>query len=130
MQRFLRLPFELRLGKNRIKEHTMYIGMKAPRTKVKFKLGKCSTVQAKQGNASPPEYVWAGLREAAFSPYKAASPGRNGSEVATSLMSGEQNRTNYIRISRPRTPSLTANHAEAVIPLYAEQCLELEIEES
>jgi hypothetical protein len=55
MQRFLRLPFELRLGKNRIKEHTVYIGMKAPRTKVRFKLGKCSTVQAKQSNASPLE---------------------------------------------------------------------------
>jgi hypothetical protein len=57
IQRFLRLPFELRLGKNRIKEHTMYIGMKAPRTKVKVKLRKFSTLRAKQGNASPPEYV-------------------------------------------------------------------------
>jgi hypothetical protein len=105
----------------------MYIGMKAPRTKVKFKLGEMFNRPA---NASPPEYVRAGLREVAFSPCKAASFGRNGSQVATSLMSEEQNRTNYIRISRPHTPSLTANHAEAVIPLYAEQCLELEIEES
>jgi hypothetical protein len=50
-------------------KNTRYIGMKAPRTKAKFKLGNGSTVQAKQGNASPLEYVWAGLREAAFSPY-------------------------------------------------------------
>jgi hypothetical protein len=71
-----------------------------------------------------------GWLEGCILTYKAASPGRNGSQVATSLMSGEQNRTNYIRISRRHTPSLTANHTEAVIPLYTEQCLELEIEES